>query len=790
MAAILDAMGPYVMQLIADMATEEVKMLLGISGDIEKLENNMESIKCFLADAERQRINEVRVQRWVQMLKNAMYDATDILDLCQIEADKQRESKGSSTDEKAPGCCRPLLSCLRNPVFAHKIGNRIKELNQRLDNIYKEAHKFNFVINLGSHPEQIMSTSEKMTSEFVESAIVGEKIERETRELAQMLTINGHHDIKVVAIVGTGGMGKTTLAQKIFNETTVQGHFKVKIWLSITQHFDEVELLRTAIEHAGGAHGGVQDKTLLSRKLTNTLSMGRFLLVHGTDHLKVVGMKIISKCGGLPLAIKVMGGLLSTKPRSEGDWEAVLKHHAWSVARLPKELDNAIYLSYEDLSPQLKQCFLYCSLFPKEFMSKEESLVVQDQQDDGGSKISHLLHLRTLSMYGSHDNVLIPKGFGQLKNLRTLYGFRVHLDKNGGTGWCSLEEIGPLSQLRELTLHGLENVPASSSAGMAMVSSKEHLDYLELHWSSSGFMGLRDETNKQQRQRVVEEVIEVLSPPSSIRHLSIEGYFGSRLPNWMMVPATCVFKSLRLLRMDKLCCCTQLPDGLCQLPSLESLAINDAPAIKSVGPEFQSPSSLPVGGGIVTTGSVVGFPNLATLRLAGLCEWEEWEWEEQGEDATVNAMAMPALKKLIIINCKLSCLPPGLASRRRHALREVLLYKLSNLTYIENFPSVVKLDVFDCPELRRISNLSKLQKIEISYCPNMEVLEGVPSLDSMEMEDGTMETVPEYVTTVRPRYLKLTCSKRLYESLLTGSSSEYDKISHIKSRTICAEDED
>ena len=72
----------------------------------------------------------------------------------------------------------------------------------------------------------------------------------------------------------------------------------------------------------------------------------------------------------------------------------------------------------------------------------------------------------------------------------------------------------------------------------------------------------------------------------------------------------------------------------------------------------------------------------------------------------------------------------------------------------------------------------------------MEVLGGVSSLDSMEMEDGTMETVPEYVTTVRPRYLKLTCSKELYESLLTGSSSEYDKISHIKSRTICAEDED
>ena len=129
----------------------------------------------------------------------------------------------------------------------------------------------------------------------------------------------------------------------------------------------------------------------------------------------------------------------------------------------------------------------------------------------------------------------------------------------------------------------------------------------------------------------MEEVIEKLSPAYSIRHLDTEGYFGSRLRNWMMVPATWVFKSLSILKMEKFCCCTQLPNGLCLLPSLESLITKGAPAIKSVGPEFQSPSSLAVGVCIVTARSVVGFPNLATLRLAGFCEWEEWDWKEQAE---------------------------------------------------------------------------------------------------------------------------------------------------------------
>ena len=91
--------------------------------------------------------------------------------------------------------------------------------------------------------------------------------------------------------------------------------------------------------------------------------------------------------------------------------------------------------------------------------------------------------------------------------------------------------------------------------------------------------------------------------------------------------------------MDKLHYCTQLPNGLCQLPILEALVIDDAPTIKSVGPEFQSPSSLAVGGSIVTARSVMAFPNMKTLFLAGLCEWEEWDWEVQVEDESADVVS-------------------------------------------------------------------------------------------------------------------------------------------------------
>jgi hypothetical protein len=282
MAAVLDALAPYVKKMITDMAEEEVHVLLGVCGEISKLKDNMEGLKAFHADAEKRRITDEIVKRWVMKLKNAMYDATDILDLCGLEADKRRES-GDSLKEKMPGCFQPLLFCLRSPTFAHQIGHRIKELNQRLEDIHKEANKFNFINNLGSYsyPERRMTESfgYRTMSEFDESAIVGMKIEMDTKELIQELT-NDHdsQNLKVVSIVGMGGMGKTTLAQKIFKEAE---HFKTKIWLSINQQFDPADLMRSAIKHAtgGGDHGNEQDTSLLTRKLTDALSASKFLLV-------------------------------------------------------------------------------------------------------------------------------------------------------------------------------------------------------------------------------------------------------------------------------------------------------------------------------------------------------------------------------------------------------------------------------------------------------------------------------------------------------------------------------
>ncbi|OAY78757.1 putative disease resistance RPP13-like protein 1 [Ananas comosus] len=82
------------------------------------------------------------------------------------------------------------------------------------------------------------------------------------------------------------------------------------------------------------------------------------------QNLTSVGIQIVNKCGGLPLAIRVIAGVLTTKEKNRKEWEKVLKSNAWSMSELPEEFRGALYLSYDNLPRHLKQCFLSFSLYP------------------------------------------------------------------------------------------------------------------------------------------------------------------------------------------------------------------------------------------------------------------------------------------------------------------------------------------------------------------------------------------------------------------------------------------
>ncbi|XP_068313985.1 putative disease resistance protein RGA1 [Pyrus communis] len=93
-------------------------------------------------------------------------------------------------------------------------------------------------------------------------------------------------------------------------------------------------------------------------------------------HLVLIGKQIVKKCGGFPLAVKSLGSVMRFK-REEGHWLFMQNSELWQLDVCQQKVLPALMLSYLHLPSHLRQCFAFCSLFPKNYEFKKQKLIHQ-----------------------------------------------------------------------------------------------------------------------------------------------------------------------------------------------------------------------------------------------------------------------------------------------------------------------------------------------------------------------------------------------------------------------------
>lgn len=261
----------------SSLLAEEVGLVVGVKSEVEKLLSNLKSIKAVLEDAEERQLNEPQLKDWLGKLRNAAYDVEDILETfaTQVAMHKRKQQQRK----------------IQTPISGNKISyqyhaaQRIKEILARLNVIAKEKEDFHLRSgvnnNNGNSQNHNQNQELPLTGSFIDTEnVFGRDHDRE-RILHMLLSdeFDKEDDVSVIPIIGMPGLGKTTLAQLLFNEERVKEHFESRMWVCVTVDYDLPRILKGMIEFHSKMEYSTLSISLLETRLLEFMTGQRFLLV-------------------------------------------------------------------------------------------------------------------------------------------------------------------------------------------------------------------------------------------------------------------------------------------------------------------------------------------------------------------------------------------------------------------------------------------------------------------------------------------------------------------------------
>ncbi|CAL1399621.1 unnamed protein product [Linum trigynum] len=195
------ALAELVLHKLSSLAADQASLLWGLRSEIPKLASTVSSIQAVLLDADNQAGKSHQVQLWLQGLEEVLYDAEDLLDDFSTEVLRKKQQMDVNGVVKE---ARPV-----DPVAANKE--------------WRQTHS------------------------SVPDVVVGR--EGDKQMIIDMLLSSGNKEkVVVVPIVGIGGLGKTTVAQLIYNDNKIQSHFDCTHWVCVSETFDPKAMVKNVLE--------------------------------------------------------------------------------------------------------------------------------------------------------------------------------------------------------------------------------------------------------------------------------------------------------------------------------------------------------------------------------------------------------------------------------------------------------------------------------------------------------------------------------------------------------------
>ncbi|XP_062182124.1 putative disease resistance protein RGA3 [Phragmites australis] len=219
-----------------------------VSNDLQRLERLLRRVQATLDDAGERELRDSSVKLWIEELTDLARDAEDVLDDHRYELLRRRvqERQGAAFAASA-STSRKRKHEDDEEEEDGGISERIGEITRRFEEISRDRS----ALQLGPGDGERIAGRDfqwesRTTSHLLDESLVFGRSNEKESIIELVLSCSHGTGTQVLPVVGMGGIGKTTVAQMVYNDSRVKERFDLRGWVHVSQTFD-LRRLTTAI---------------------------------------------------------------------------------------------------------------------------------------------------------------------------------------------------------------------------------------------------------------------------------------------------------------------------------------------------------------------------------------------------------------------------------------------------------------------------------------------------------------------------------------------------------------